>query len=85
MACDNPQACAGRYFRGVSVPGTSGAFIGSLFICSSALAVGVPWIHQFGVVESLLLIGFSGLLASLVDSFFGATLQAQYYDPSGKR
>jgi len=66
---------------GVSVPGTSGAFIGSLFICSSALAVGVPWIHQFGVVESLLLIGFSGLLASLVDSFFGATLQAQYYDP----
>jgi len=65
---------------GVSVPGTSGAFIGSLFICSSALAVGVPWIHQFGVMESLLLIGFR-LLASFVDSFFGATLQAQYYDP----
>jgi len=26
-------------------------------------------------------LGFSGLLASFVDSFFGATLQAQYYDP----
>jgi uncharacterized membrane protein len=41
----------------------------------------VPWIVSFGVVQSLLLIGFSGLLASLVDSFFGATVQAQYFDP----
>ncbi|MBM3421949.1 MAG: DUF92 domain-containing protein [Chlorobi bacterium] len=66
---------------GVSVPGTSGAFIGSLFICASALMVNAGWLYQFGVVQSMLLIGVSGLVASLVDSFFGATVQAQYYDP----
>lgn len=66
---------------GVSVPGTSGAFIGSLFICASALLVNVEWLYTFGVVQSMLLIGVSGLVASLVDSLFGATLQAQYYDP----
>jgi uncharacterized protein (TIGR00297 family) len=66
---------------GVSVPGTSGAFLGSLFICASALAVNVKWMNDFGVLQSFLLIGFSGLLASLVDSFFGATVQAQYFDP----
>ncbi len=66
---------------GVSVPGTSGAFLGSLFICASALAVNVNWMSKFGVVQSFLLIGFSGLLASMVDSFFGATVQAQYFDP----
>ncbi len=66
---------------GVSVPGTSGAFLGSLFICASALAVNVKWMSEFGVLQSFLLIGFSGLLASLVDSFFGATVQAQYFDP----
>lgn len=66
---------------GVSVPGTSGAFIGSLFICTSALLINVGWLYEFGVLPSLLLIGFSGLAASLVDSFFGATVQAQYFDP----
>ena len=66
---------------GVSVPGTSGAFIGSLFICASALFVRVQWLSDFGLLQSFLLIGFSGLLASLVDSFFGATVQAQYFDP----
>ena len=66
---------------GVSVPGTSGAFLGSLFICASALAINVQWLYDFGLLPSLLLIGFSGLLASLVDSFFGATVQAQYFDP----
>lgn len=66
---------------GVSVPGTSGAFLGSLFICASALLVNVKWLSDFGILQSFLLIGFSGLLASLVDSFFGATVQAQYFDP----
>lgn len=66
---------------GVSVPGTAGAFIGSLFICASAILMNVAWVSDFGFVQSLLLIGFSGLLASLVDSFFGATVQAQYFDP----
>ncbi len=66
---------------GVSVPGTSGAFLGSLFICASALFFDPKWMAQFGLLQSFLLIGFSGLLASLVDSFFGATVQAQYFDP----
>jgi uncharacterized protein (TIGR00297 family) len=66
---------------GVSVPGTSGAFLGSLFICASAMVINVKWLSDFGVLQSFLLIGFSGLLASLVDSFFGATVQAQYFDP----
>ncbi|TLU82997.1 MAG: DUF92 domain-containing protein [Chlorobium sp.] len=66
---------------GVSVPGTSGAFIGSLFICASSVLMNVQWVVSFGIIQSLLLIGFSGLLASLVDSFFGATVQAQYFDP----
>jgi uncharacterized protein (TIGR00297 family) len=66
---------------GVSIPGTSASFIGSLFICSSAAILNVNWINQVGILQSLLVIGMSGLAASLVDSFFGATFQAQYYDP----
>jgi len=66
---------------GISVPGTSGAFLGSLFICASALLMNVGWLHAFGAGQSMLLIGVSGLVASLVDSFFGATVQAQYFDP----
>jgi len=66
---------------GVSIPGTSASFIGSLLICSSAVLLNVSWIGQVGIVQSLLVIGFSGLIAALVDSFFGATVQAQYYDP----
>ena len=66
---------------GVSIPGTSASFIGSLFVCSSAVLMNVKWVHQLGILQSLLVIGVSGLIASLVDSFFGATVQAQYYDP----
>lgn len=66
---------------GVSIPGTSASFLGSLLICSSAVLMNVSWIDQVGIVTSLLVIGVSGLFASLVDSFFGATVQAQYYDP----
>lgn len=66
---------------GVSFPGTFGAFAGALLICASAVLIQVGWVIDFGIVNSFLLIGLSGLLASLVDSFFGATVQAQYYDP----
>ena len=66
---------------GVSFPGTLGAFAGALLICASAILMQVNWVIDFGIVQSFMLIGFSGLLASLVDSFFGATIQAQYYDP----
>ncbi len=66
---------------GVSVPGTLGAFSGALLICASAIIMRVEWVYEYGVIQSFLLVGFSGLIASLVDSFFGATIQAQYYDP----
>ncbi len=66
---------------GVSFPGTLGAFVGALLICASAVLMQVGWLLDFGIAKSFMLIGFSGLLASLVDSFFGATVQAQYYDP----
>jgi len=38
-----------------------------------------------GIIQSLLVIGIAGLVASLVDSLFGATVQAQYYDPIRKK
>jgi uncharacterized membrane protein len=41
----------------------------------------VKWINQVGILQSLLVIGIAGLISSLVDSFFGATVQAQYFDP----
>ena len=66
---------------GVSFPGTLGAFAGALVICASAILMQVEWVIDFGIMNSFLLIGLSGLFASLVDSFFGATIQAQYYDP----
>ena len=70
---------------GVSIPGTSASFVGSLLICSSAALMNVSWINQVGIIQSLLVIGIAGLMASLVDSFFGATVQAQYYDPIRKK
>jgi uncharacterized protein (TIGR00297 family) len=66
---------------GVSIPGTSASFFGSLLICSSSVLMNVPWINKVGIPQSLLVIGIAGLISSLVDSFFGATFQAQYYDP----
>ena len=66
---------------GVSIPGTSASFFGSLLICSSSVLMNVKWINQVGILQSLLVIGIAGLFSSLVDSFFGATFQAQYFDP----
>ncbi len=85
----NPKARLITSFRevpvgtsgGVSIPGTSASFVGSLFICASAALMNVAWINRVGIVQSLLVIGIAGLISSLVDSFFGATVQAQYYDP----
>jgi uncharacterized protein (TIGR00297 family) len=85
----NPKARLITTFRevpvgtsgGVSIPGTSASFIGSLFICASAVLMNVSWISRVGILQSLLVIGVAGLISSLVDSFFGATFQAQYFDP----
>ncbi|NTW51808.1 MAG: DUF92 domain-containing protein [Chlorobiaceae bacterium] len=85
----NPKAILVTTFKpvpvgtsgGVSIPGTSASFLGSLLICSSAVLLNVKWIGTVGIVPSLLIIGIAGLFSSLVDSFFGATVQAQYFDP----
>jgi uncharacterized protein (TIGR00297 family) len=66
---------------GVSIPGTSASFLGSLLICGSAVLLNVEWVTRVGILQSMLVIGIAGLISSLVDSFFGATFQAQYFDP----
>ncbi len=66
---------------GITFIGTMGGFIGACVICASAWLSNWDKMAELGVWNSFALIGGSGLLASLVDSFLGATLQAQYYDP----
>ncbi len=57
---------------GVSIAGTLGGFIGSVFIFSSAV-LWVKW-NLFKLVAVVL----AGFIGSLVDSLLGATIQAQY-------
>lgn len=57
---------------GISVIGTSGAFLGSLAISLS----GIIW-NTLPLVQYFLLIIFSGLFGSFFDSFLGATVQSQ--------
>jgi uncharacterized membrane protein len=56
----------------VSFKGSVGGLIGSIIIFSSAM----PWV-KFNFVR-LLVVVLSGLFGGFVDSFLGATLQAQY-------
>jgi uncharacterized protein (TIGR00297 family) len=66
---------------GITFIGTIGALLGACVICASAWLSNWEKMAELGALYSFALIGGSGLLASLVDSFLGATLQAQYYDP----
>lgn len=66
---------------GVTWIGTLGALLGALVICASAWLSNWDKMNELGVLSSFALIGGAGLFSSLVDSFLGATLQAQYYDP----
>ncbi|PIO48451.1 MAG: hypothetical protein CMR00_04865 [[Chlorobium] sp. 445] len=66
---------------GITWIGTLGALLGALVICASAWLSNWDKMHELGVLSSFALIGGAGLFSSLVDSFLGATLQAQYYDP----
>lgn len=70
---------------GITVTGTTGAFVGALLICLSAWLIVPDQMMSLGAVRSFAIVGLAGLGGSLVDSFFGATLQAMYYDPFRKK
>ncbi|GBD95066.1 cytidylyltransferase family protein [bacterium BMS3Abin05] len=61
---------------GVSVIGLFGALLGSLFIAVPGIAIAPAFLEN--PLRAVILVTFAGLGASLVDSFFGATLQAQF-------
>ncbi|ACF12688.1 protein of unknown function DUF92 transmembrane [Chloroherpeton thalassium ATCC 35110] len=70
---------------GITFTGTMGGFFGALLICASAWAIMPDELMSVGLVQSFLIVGLAGAGGSLVDSFFGATVQAQYYDPIRKK
>jgi uncharacterized protein (TIGR00297 family) len=66
---------------GITFSGTAGGGVGAAVICASAWLCAPEWLAQFGLVKSFTIIILAGVIGSLVDSYFGATLQAMYYDP----
>jgi len=70
---------------GITFTGTMGGFFGALLICVSAWVLMPDELLAVGVVQSFIIVGLAGAGGSLVDSFFGATVQAQYYDPIRKK
>ncbi len=70
---------------GVSALGTSASLLASLFIAVLAILFWPAAIQKPNKSDSVMLliaISMAGLLASLVDSFLGATVQAVYYCPA---
>jgi uncharacterized protein (TIGR00297 family) len=66
---------------GITLSGTSGAFLGTVVIWVSAYLITPETLVQIGIVTSFLLVTVSGVVGSLVDSYLGATVQAMYFDP----
>ncbi len=65
---------------GISIQGTIGALLGALIVTGSAV------MFESSIFSNSLFIAIivSGLIGSMIDSFFGATIQAQYQSFSGK-
>ncbi|MBX3048397.1 MAG: DUF92 domain-containing protein [Anaerolineales bacterium] len=69
--------------------GASGAVsaLGTLVGLAAGLLIGVlaGWLLGRDLTLVVLVVGFSGLLGSLIDSYLGATVQAGYYCPKCKK
>lgn len=65
---------------GITLIGTSGALLGALVIAISGWLSNMTLVDSVGWMKVLLAVSLAGLVGSLVDSYFGGTLQAQYYD-----
>ena len=76
-----PQGTSG----GLTIIGTSGALVGAFLIALT----GKLSLYYFADIhmswKAVLLISVIGLIGALVDSFLGATVQAQYQCPSCKK
>lgn len=74
---------------GITFLGSLASLAGALFIggCAAVLAsvFDPALLYAFGWQKLVLIAGLSGFLGSLVDSLFGATIQAQYYCGSCKK
>ncbi|MEO0557771.1 MAG: DUF92 domain-containing protein [Bacteroidota bacterium] len=67
---------------GMSVPGTGGAALGAMVVVASALLSGAD--GGIAPLELAALVAGGGLLAAVLDSALGATVQARYRLPDGQ-
>jgi uncharacterized protein (TIGR00297 family) len=65
---------------GVTIVGTLGGLLGAFVIALSAWLSNAKMVELAGAAKILLAVSAAGLTGSLIDSYLGATLQAQYYD-----
>ena len=67
---------------GMSALGTLGAALGAVGVVAAAILAGGTS-HTFGLLELAALVAGGGLLAAVLDSALGATVQARYRLPGG--
>lgn len=69
---------------GISLFGTLSAFVGSLIIAMSWYGAFAPY-PDVSWLFLASIIAVAGMVGSFVDSFLGATVQGQYWDPENKQ
>lgn len=70
---------------GITLIGTSGALLGALVVALSGWLSNMTLVDSVGWIKVLFAVSLAGLIGSLVDSYLGGTLQAQYYDEYGDK